>query len=61
MGKYLRHMKKGLRKRISVYRRDLWDSKQYRSKKFANKMKIEYDGRKPRKDPKQPYAVKREV
>ena len=37
-----------MRKRMSVYKRDLWDSKQYSSKEFANNMKVEYDGRKPK-------------
>lgn len=48
--KYLTNMKKSIRKRMSVYRRDLWDRKQFRSKEYANMIKIEYDGRKPRCD-----------
>ncbi len=48
--KYLKNMKKRKRKGITIYRKDLWDSKQFRTKEFANKMKIEYDGRKPRRE-----------
>ncbi len=48
--KYLKNMKKRKRKGITIYRKDLWDSKQWNCKRYANKMKIEYDGRKPRRD-----------
>lgn len=48
--KYLRNVKKNIKKKITIYRKDLWDSKRWNCKQYANKMKIEYDGRKPRCD-----------